>query len=62
MHEAFHSLSPVVSGIGSMCRGLSLLAVAGPVKGVYQERTISIEGRHCPKRGLTIVLKIDPNV
>ena len=61
MHEAFHSLSPVVSGIGSMCRGLSLLAVAGPVKGVYQERTMSMHG-HCPKRGLTMVLKIEPNV
>ena len=61
MHEAFHSLRPVSSGLGSMCRGFSWPAVAGRTKGVYQERTMSMDG-HWPKRGLTIVLKIDPKV
>ena len=61
MHEAFHLIVPVATGIGSMCRGFSWPAGADRADGVYQERTMSMHG-HCPKRGLTMVLKIDPNV
>jgi hypothetical protein len=61
MHEAFHLVRPVASGLGSMCRGFSWTAVAGRTNGVYQERTMSMDG-HWPKRGWTLVLKIDPNV